>query len=71
MNRPSSPWATGSVTDRIHDDADDEFADVEDYDAYADYDDDDFDATTTTSGTTPITTTGAGCGWPASRASCC
>ena len=41
MNRPSSPWATGSVTDRIHDDADDEFADVEDYDAYADYDDDD------------------------------
>ena len=43
MNRPSSPWAPGSVSDRIHDDADDEFADVEDYDAYADYDDDDFD----------------------------
>ena len=43
MNRPSSPWAPRSVSDRIHDDADDEFADVEDYDAYADYDDDDFD----------------------------
>ncbi len=43
MNRPSSPWANGSVTDRIHDDADDEYADVEDYDAYADYDDDDVD----------------------------
>jgi len=43
MNRPSSPWAPGSVSDRIHDDADDEFADLEDYDAYADYDDDDFD----------------------------
>ena len=43
MNRPSSPWAPGSVSDRIHDDTDDEFADVEDYDAYADYDDDDFD----------------------------
>ena len=43
MNRPSSPWAPGSVSDRIHDDADDEFTDVEDYDAYADYDDDDFD----------------------------
>jgi hypothetical protein len=41
MNRPSSPWATGSVTDRTHDDADDEYGDVEDYDAYADYDDDD------------------------------
>ena len=41
MNRPSSPWAPGSATHRIHDDADDEFADVEDYDAYADYDDDD------------------------------
>jgi hypothetical protein len=40
MNRPSSPWAPGSATHRIHDDADDEFADVEDYDAYAD---DDFD----------------------------
>ena len=41
MNRPSSPWATGSVTDRIRrpPDADDEFTDVEDYDAYADYDD--------------------------------
>ena len=43
MNRPSSPWANGSVTDRTHDDADDEYADVEDYDAYADYDDDDGD----------------------------
>ena len=43
MNRPSSPWMTGSVTDRSHDDADDDFADVEDYDAYADYTDDDFD----------------------------
>jgi hypothetical protein len=41
MNRPSSPWAPGSATHRIPDDADDEFADVEDYDAYADYDDDD------------------------------
>jgi hypothetical protein len=40
MNRPSSPWAPGSATHRIPDDADDEFADVEDYDAY---DDDDFD----------------------------
>ncbi|WP_123025637.1 hypothetical protein [Mycolicibacterium stellerae] len=47
MNRPSSPWAAGSVTDRIHDDVDDEFVDAEDYDAYADYDDyddDDYDA---------------------------
>ena len=43
MNRPSSPWANPSVTDRTHDDADDEYADVEDYDAYADYDDDDVD----------------------------
>ncbi len=43
MNRPSSPWMTGSVTDRSHDDADDDFADVEDFDAYADYTDDDLD----------------------------
>ena len=43
MNRPSSPWAPGSVSDRIHDDADDEFTDVADYDAYADYDDDHYE----------------------------
>jgi hypothetical protein len=48
MNRHSSPWMTGSVTDRSHHrpGPDDEFADAEDYDAYADYehgDDDDFD----------------------------
>ena len=45
MNRPSSPWVTGSVTDRIDDrpDADDEFTDVEDYDAYADYESDGYD----------------------------
>lgn len=38
MNRPSSPWMTGSVTDRH--DVDDEYGDAEDYDAYTDYDDD-------------------------------
>jgi hypothetical protein len=45
MNRPSSPWTTGSVTDRSHDrsDVDDDFTDVEDYDAYADYEHDDYD----------------------------
>lgn len=47
MNRPSSPWATGSVTDRFDDhrpDIDDEYDDAEDYEAYADYDEhDDFD----------------------------
>ena len=45
MNRPSSPWMTGGVTDRSHDrhDGGDEFSDVEDYDAYADYDDYDDD----------------------------
>lgn len=44
MNRPSSPWMTGDRHD-----VDDEFGDVEDYDAYADYDDeyehDDYDDT--------------------------
>jgi hypothetical protein len=46
MNRPSSPWSTGSVTDRfddrtelLDDDYDDD--DVEDYDEYADYGDND------------------------------
>jgi hypothetical protein len=36
---------TGSVTDRSHDrpDSDDELADAEDYDAYADYQHDDYD----------------------------
>ena len=45
MNRPSSPWMTGSVTERIHDrhDVDDDDSDVEDYDAYADYEPDEFD----------------------------
>lgn len=45
MNRPSSPWTTGTVTDRYSDrhDADDDFGDVEDYDAYADDDYDDYD----------------------------
>ena len=46
MNRPSSPWSTGSVTDRFddHPDVDDDYDDVEDFDAYADYgEDDDFD----------------------------
>lgn len=45
MNRPSSPWMTESVTERIHDrpDADDDFTDVDDYDAYADYGPDDID----------------------------
>jgi hypothetical protein len=52
MNRPSSPWMTSSVTERIRPDADDEFDpadhdvddyDVQDYDAYADYEDDDPD----------------------------
>ena len=45
MNRPSSPWLTGSVSDRFDDrpDADDEFTDVEDYDAYADDEHDDYD----------------------------
>lgn len=44
MNRPSSPWLTGSVTDRYDDraDVDDEFTDVEDYDAYTDYELDDY-----------------------------
>ena len=46
MNRPSSPWSTGSVTDRFDDRTDlvddeyDEYSDdddVEDYDEYADY----------------------------------
>ena len=42
MNRPSSPWSTGSVTDRFDDRTDlldDEYDDddVEDYDDYADY----------------------------------
>lgn len=44
MNRPSSPWMTGSVTDRFDDrpDADAEYDDdVEDYDEYADYGDGD------------------------------
>ena len=42
MNRPSSPWMTGSVTDRFDDhrpDIDDEYEDVED-----DEDDEDYDA---------------------------
>ncbi len=47
MNRHSSPWSTGSVTDRFddhHPDVDDDYSDVEDFDAYADYgDDDDFE----------------------------
>ena len=45
MNRHSSPWTTGSVTERIHDrhDVDDDYSDVEDYDAYADYEPDEFD----------------------------
>ncbi|MDX1884024.1 MmpS family transport accessory protein [Mycolicibacterium sp. 120270] len=44
MNRPSSPWMTSGVTERIHDRSpyDDEYADVEDYDSYADYDHDGF-----------------------------
>jgi hypothetical protein len=42
MNRPSSPWMTGGVTERTHDHRD-EFSDVEDYDSYADYDDYDDD----------------------------
>src|ERR1700750_1600262 len=45
MNRPSSPWSTGSVTDRFDDRTDlldddeyDEYEDdVEHYDEYADY----------------------------------
>jgi Mycobacterium membrane protein len=41
MNRPSSPWSTGSATDRFDDRTDlldDEYDDdVEDYDEYADY----------------------------------
>ncbi|HET9563064.1 MAG TPA: MmpS family transport accessory protein [Mycobacterium sp.] len=44
MDRPSSPWATGSVTDRFDDhrpDIDDEYDDDADYEAYADYDEDD------------------------------
>ena len=50
MNRPSSPWMTGSVTDRFDDhrpDVDDEYddvedvEDVEDYDAYGDVDEHD------------------------------
>ena len=42
MNRPSSPWRTGTITDRFDDpDADDDYGDVEDYDAYADYEGDD------------------------------
>jgi hypothetical protein len=44
MNRPSSPWMTGSATDRFDDrpDADAEYGDdVEDYDEYADYGDGD------------------------------
>jgi hypothetical protein len=41
MNRHSSPWTTGSVTDRHN--VDDDFSDVEDYDAYADYEPDEFD----------------------------
>jgi hypothetical protein len=45
MNRPSSPWLTGSVTDRLADrpDTDDDTTDVEDFDAYADYEHDDFE----------------------------
>ncbi len=45
MNRPSSPWMTGGVTEHTHDrhDGGGEFSDVEDYDAYADYEDDDYD----------------------------
>jgi hypothetical protein len=43
MNRPSSPWSTGSVTDRFDDrtdDLDDEYDDdVEDYDDYSEHDD--------------------------------
>ncbi len=49
MNRPSSPWMTGSVTDRFDDRTDlidDEYGDdvedvedVEDYDDYAEFDD--------------------------------
>jgi hypothetical protein len=48
MNRPSSPWSTGSVTDRPDDRTeilDDEYGsdvdDVEDYDEYADFGDHD------------------------------
>lgn len=42
MNRPSSPWLTGSVTEGYdtRSDVDDEFTDVEDYDAYADHEPD-------------------------------
>ncbi len=47
MNRPSSPWRTELLTDCFDDpDADDDYSDVEDFDAYADYDehdDGDFD----------------------------
>ena len=45
MNRHSSPWMTGGITEHSHDrhDGADEFSDVEDYDAYADYDDYDDD----------------------------
>lgn len=45
MNRPSSPWMTGGVTEHSHDrhGGADEFSDVEDYDAYADYEHDDYD----------------------------
>jgi hypothetical protein len=45
MNRPSSPWTTAGVPERSHDRhaGADEFSDVEDYDAYADYEHDDYD----------------------------
>jgi hypothetical protein len=45
MNRHSSPWMTGGITEHSHDrhDGADEFSDVEDYDAYADYEHDDYD----------------------------
>ena len=76
MNRPSSPWMTGSVTDHFDDrpDPDQEFSeysDVEDFDADAGYgghdDFDDYDEHVDE----PRTTTAAGCGWPLSPASCC
>ncbi len=41
MNRHSSPWMAGSVTD--HHNVDVDFSDVEDYDAYTDYEADEFD----------------------------
>ena len=45
MNRPSSPWMTGSVTDRFDDHRpdidDDDYTDADDYDTYADLDEDD------------------------------